>query len=117
MPKGIYKVPKAVNERIRNYAPGTYERETLKQEIKKLRSQVMDIPMVIGGKEVRTENRIPINPPHDRKHLLGHYHKGDASHVKMAIDAALAAKEKWAALPWEHRAAIFLKAADLMVSP
>ncbi len=117
MPKGIYKVPVAKNERVRHYAPGTHERETLKKEIDDMRSQVMDIPMVIGGKEVRTENLIPIYPPHERKHLLGHYHKGDASHVKMAIEAALEAKGKWAALAWEHRAAIFLKAADLIAGP
>ncbi len=117
MPKGFYKVPVAVNERVRHYAPGTHERATLKKEIKDMRSQVMDIPMVIGGKEVRTGNRVPIHPPHDTKHLLGHYHKGDASHVKMAIEAALEAKEKWAALSWEHRAAIFLKAADLLAGP
>ncbi len=117
MPKGIFRVPVPVNERVRNYAPGTHERETLKQEIVKLRSQVMDIPMVIGGKEIRTGNLVPINPPHDRKHLLGHFHKGDASHVQMAIKAALDAKEKWAALGWEHRASIFLKAAELIAGP
>ncbi len=77
----------------------------------------MDIPMVIGGKEVRTDNRVPIHPPHELKHLLGYYHKGDASHVKMAIEAALEAKDKWTALSWEHRAAIFLKAADLIAGP
>ncbi len=117
MPKGIFKVPVPVNERIRYYAPGTHERETLKQEIERLRSQVLDIPMYIGGKEVRTDNLAPIYPPHDRKHLLGHYHKGDASHVQMAIQAALDAKEKWAALSWEHRASIFLKAAELIAGP
>jgi 1-pyrroline-5-carboxylate dehydrogenase len=117
MPKGIFKVPVPVNERVRNYAPGTHERETLKQEIERLRSQVMDIPMVIGGKEVRTNNLVPINPPHDRKHLLGNFHKGDASHVQMAIKAALEAKEKWAKMGWEHRASIFLKAADLIAGP
>jgi len=117
MPKGIFNVPLPVNERVRNYAPGTHERETLKEEIEKLRSQVMDIPMWIDGKEVRTDNLIPINPPHDRKHLLGNFHKGDASHVQLAIKAALNAKEKWAALGWEHRAAIFLKAADLIAGP
>ena len=117
MSNAIFKVPDPVNERVRNYAPGTHERETLKQEIERLRSQVMDIPMVIGGKEVRTDNLVPIHPPHDRQHLLGHYHKGDASHVQMAIKAALEAKEKWAALSWEHRAAIFLKAADLIAGP
>ena len=72
MSKGFYNVPVAINERVRHYAPGTHERETLKEEINKLRSQVMDIPMLIGGKEVRTDNRVPIHPPHDRKHLLGH---------------------------------------------
>ncbi|MCK5136483.1 MAG: L-glutamate gamma-semialdehyde dehydrogenase [Bacteroidales bacterium] len=117
MSKGFYKVPVAKNEQVRHYAPGTHDRATLKKEIDNLRSQVMDIPMVIGGKEVRTENRVPIHPPHDRKHLLGHFHKGDASHVKMAIEAALEAKEKWAALSWEHRASIFLKAADLLSGP
>ncbi len=117
MPKGIFNVPLPVNERVRNYAPGTHERETLKQEIERLRSQVMDIPMWIDGKEVRTGNLVPIHPPHERKHLLGNFHKGDASHVQMAIKAALNAKEKWAALGWEHRAAIFLKAADLIAGP
>jgi 1-pyrroline-5-carboxylate dehydrogenase len=77
----------------------------------------MDIPMVIGGKEVRTDKKVPINPPHEHKYLLGHYHQGDASHVKMAIEAALEAKEKWARLSWEHRAAIFLKAADIIAGP
>ena len=117
MSKGIFKVPVPVNERVRNYAPGTHERKTLKQEIERLRSQVMDIPMIINGKEVRTDNLVPIYPPHDRKHLLGHYHKGDASHVQMAIQAALDAREKWAALSWEHRASIFLRAADLIAVP
>jgi len=117
MPKGIYRVPVAKNEPIHNYAPGSPERASLKKEIERLRSQVMDIPMVIGGKEIRTENRTEIHPPHDIKHLLGYYHKGDASHVQMAIAAAMEAKEKWAALAWEHRASIFLKAADLIAGP
>jgi len=117
MPKGIYKVPATKNEPIKNYAPGAPERVSLKKEIARLRSQVMDIPMVIGGKEVRTDNKVAMHPPHDLKHLLGHYHKGDASHVQMAIAAALEAKEKWAALSWEHRASIFLKAADLIAGP
>jgi len=117
MPKGIYQVPAAINEPIKNYAPGSPERASLKKEIARLRSQVLDIPMVIGGKEVRTDNKVSMHPPHDIKHLLGHYHKGDASHVQMAIEAALEAKEKWAKLSWEHRAAIFLKAADLIAGP
>lgn len=117
MPKGIFNVPLPVNERVRNYAPGTHERATLKEEIERLRSQVMDIPMWIDGKEVRTDKLVSIHPPHERKHLLGNFHKGDASHVQLAIKAALNAKEKWAALGWEHRAAIFLKAADLIAGP
>ena len=73
MPKGIFKVPEPVNERIRDYAPGTRERADLKKEIKRLRSQVLDIPMIIGGKEVRTDKLVSIHPPHELKHLLGHY--------------------------------------------
>ena len=110
-------MPEPANERVRNYAPGTRERATLKAEIERLRSQVIEIPMIIGGKEVKTGNLVPIHPPHDRKHLLGHFHKGDASHVKMAIQAALDAKEEWAALSWEQRASIFLKAAELIAIP
>ncbi len=117
MSKGIFTVPEPINERVRNYAPGTHERETLKEEIERLRSQVLDIPMVIGGEEIRTDNLVPIYPPHDRKHLLANFHKGDASHVQMAIKAALEAKERWAALGWEHRASIFLKAAELIAGP
>jgi len=113
----LFNVPEPVNERVRNYAPGTHERATLKAEIERLRSQVIEIPMTIGGKEVKTGNLVPIHPPHDRKHLLGHYHKGDASHVQMAIQAALDAKEKWTALSWEQRASIFLKAAELIAIP
>ena len=113
----MFNVPEPVNERVRNYAPGTHERATLKAEIERLRSQVIEIPMTIGGKEVKTGNLVPIHPPHDRKHLLGHYHKGDASHVQMAIQAALDAKEKWTALSWEQRASIFLKAAELIAIP
>jgi len=117
MPKGIFKVPEPINERVRNYAPGTRERADLQDEIERLRSQELDIPMVIGGKEIRTDNKVSMHPPHEHKHVLGHYHKGDASHVKMAIEAALEAKEKWAKLSWEHRAAIFLKAADIIAGP
>jgi 1-pyrroline-5-carboxylate dehydrogenase len=117
MSTGFFKVPEPANERVINYSPGTKERATLKAEIDKLRSQVLDIPMIINGQEVRTDNKVPIHPPHERKHLLGHFHKGDATHVQMAIKAAMDAKEKWAALSWEHRASIFLKAAELIAHP
>lgn len=111
---GFFKVPVAENEEIVNYAPGTIERSRLKQTISEAWSMVADIPMIINGKEVRSENKIAIRPPHDHKHILGYYHRGDASHVQLAIKAALEAKEKWANLPWENRASIFLKAASLL---
>jgi 1-pyrroline-5-carboxylate dehydrogenase len=117
MPKGIFKVPLTKNEPVKNYAPGSPERKELKKELEKMRSELIDIPMVIGGKEIRTDNTVSIHPPHDRKHLLGHFHRGDASHVQMAIEAALTAREKWANISWEHRAAIFMKAADLLAGP
>lgn len=117
MPKGIYKVPTAKNEPVKSYAPGSPEKAELKQEIARMKSEVIDIPMIIDGKEVRTDNKVPIHPPHERKHLLGHFHKGDATHVQMAIDAALKARDKWSRMSWEHRASIFLKAADLLAGP
>ncbi len=117
MPKGIYKVPTAVNEPIKSYAAGSAERKELQAMLKELRSKEIDIPMYIGGKEVRSENKSRLAPPHDHKHTLGHFHKSDKTHVTLAIDAALAAKEKWANLSWEHRASIFLKAAELIAGP
>ncbi len=117
MPKGIYKVPLAINEVIKSYAPGSAERKELQAMLKELRSKELDIPMYIGSKEVRSENKIRLAPPHDHKHTLGFFHRSDKSHVQQAIDAALAAKDKWAALSWEHRASIFLKAAELIAGP
>ncbi len=117
MSKGMFQVPEPVNEPILSYAPGSPERKTLKATISELRSKVLDIPMFIGGKEIRTDQRFEIRPPHDLKHLLGHYYMGDKSQVLMAIDAALAVRKKWQALPWHHRASIFLKAADLVSGP
>ena len=117
MPKGIYKVPTAVNEPIKSYAAGSAERKELQAMLKELRSKEIDIPMYIGGKEVRSENKVRLAPPHDHKHTLGYFHKSDKTHVTQAIDAALAAKEQWANLSWEHRASIFLKAAELIAGP
>jgi 1-pyrroline-5-carboxylate dehydrogenase len=114
MSTGLFKVPIAENEEIVNYAPGTIERTRLKQTISDAWSSVIDIPMIIDGREVRSENKIAVHPPHNHKHILGYYHRGDASHVQLAINAALTAKEKWAELPWENRASIFLKAASLL---
>lgn len=117
MPKGIYKVPVAVNEPIKSYAPGSPERKELQAMLKELRGQKTNIPMYIGGKEVESNVTVRIYPPHDHQHVLGQFHKSDKSHVTQAIDAALAAKEKWAALSWEHRASIFLRAAELIAGP
>lgn len=117
MPKGIYKVPVAVNEPIKSYAPGSPERKELQAMLKELRSKEMDIPMYIGGEEVRSNNKVRLAPPHDHQHTLGYFHKSDRSHIEKAITAALAAREKWAAMSWEMRASIFLKAAELIAGP
>lgn len=117
MLKGFFNVPTPVNETILGYAPGSKERELLKQALADSRSEVIDIPMYIGGEEVHTEQKGRITPPHDHQHLLANYSKGDKSHVTKAIDAALAAKADWENLAWEQRAAIFLKAADLIAGP
>ncbi|HYH15371.1 MAG TPA: L-glutamate gamma-semialdehyde dehydrogenase [Flavisolibacter sp.] len=103
-----------VNEPIYGYGPGTAERAALQKTLAELKSQLADIPMYIGSEEVRTGNLQPIFPPHEIAHKLGHYHMGDETHVRQAIDAALAAKESWANMSWENRANIFLRAADLI---
>lgn len=117
MAKGFFNVPAPKNEPVLEYAPGSKEKAELKEMLSTLRSQVLDIPMYIGGEEVRTEDKKPISPPHDHQHILAHYHQGDASHVELAINAALNAREDWENLSWEHRASIFLKAADLIAGP
>ncbi len=117
MPKGIYKVPVPANEPVMPYAPGSKERKEVTAALKAARNMETDIPMYIGSEEVRTGNKVPLSPPHDHQHILGHFHEGDRSHVEQAINAALGAKEAWAALPWEQRASIFLKAAELMAGP
>lgn len=117
MLKGFFNIPTPVNEPVLNYAVGSPERALLKEAIAEARSQTIDIPMYIAGKEVRTNKRQALHPPHDHQHLLGYYHQGDKTHVKQAIDAALAAKSQWENLSWEHRASIFLKAAELIAGP
>ncbi len=113
----IFTPPKAYNEPVLNFAPGSPERASLKAELDRQSGQQIDVPMTIGGAKIRTDNRVEMNPPHDRHHVLGHYHKGNAAHVEQAIDAAMAAKPAWEAMPWQDRAAIFLKAADLLCGP
>ncbi|WP_149524879.1 L-glutamate gamma-semialdehyde dehydrogenase [Sphingobacterium hotanense] len=116
MLKGFFNVPVPTNEPVYSYAPGTKERSLLKEAIAAARANEIDVPMYIGGEEVHTTKKGKLTPPHDHQHILGHYSQGTKEHVKQAIDAALAAKNDWENLPWEQRAAIFLKAAELISS-
>jgi 1-pyrroline-5-carboxylate dehydrogenase len=117
MSKGFFTIPKPVNETVLSYGVNTQERKILNDELKRRKSIQLDIPMYINGKEIRTNEKISLHPPHEHLHILGHYHLGDQSHVQQAIDAALSAKKNWNELPWENRAAVFLKAADLVSGP
>src|SRR6478752_7207103 len=117
MPKGIYKVPVPHNEPVKSYAPGSPERKELQAMLKEMRSKELDIPMYIGGQEVKSGNKIRLAPPHDHKHTLGYFHKSEKKHIQQAIDAAMAAHRTWADMAWEQREAIFLKAAELIAGP
>jgi 1-pyrroline-5-carboxylate dehydrogenase len=117
MTDAIFTVPHPVNEPVLQYAPGSPEKAALKKALAAAKAATADIPMYIGGQHVRTDKKVAMHPPHERKHLLGHYSKGNASHVKEAIQAALQAKPAWEAMPWQERAAIFLRAADLLTGP
>lgn len=117
MSNAFFEPPIAFNEPIYGYAPGSEEKKELKQAISTLKAQEVDIPMFIDGKEIRTGNTVSMHPPYEIAHKLGEFHMGDASHVSLAIDAALKAKKDWSNLPWQDRAAIFLKAADLIAGP
>ncbi|GAB4259929.1 MAG: L-glutamate gamma-semialdehyde dehydrogenase [Vicingaceae bacterium] len=117
MSNAFFNVPLPKNEPVLGYAPGSKEREELQQAIKALKSKEIDAPMVIGGKEIRTENKVRMCPPHELSHTLGHFNMGNAAHVQQAIDAALAARKTWAKTSWQDRAAIFLKAAELLAGP
>ncbi len=118
MSNAIFHVPVAINEPVKGYAPSSLERESLLRKYREMYEQdPIDVPMYIGGKEVRTAQKHAMTAPHEHTKVLGHFNMGDASHVREAIDTAMAAREKWSALPWEERAAIFLKAADLLAGP
>jgi 1-pyrroline-5-carboxylate dehydrogenase len=117
MLKGFFNVPEPINEPVKSYAPGSPERVALQAALKEARSKQIEVPMYIGGERVETGSRKPMSPPHDHQHILGYFHEGDASHVEQAINAALGAKYDWENLAWEHRASIFLKAADLIAGP
>jgi 1-pyrroline-5-carboxylate dehydrogenase len=114
---GIFQVPTPKNEPVKDYAPQSPETKALKKELEAQRGTTVDVPMYIGSEEVRTGNTVSMHPPHDHQHLLGHFHKGDKSHVEAAIKAALDAKEAWSEMSWENRASIFLRAAELVAGP
>ncbi len=117
MGKGFFQVPVAVNEPIKGYAPGSPERESVLKQYKAYYNGTADIPLFIGSKEIKTGNTKPLSPPHDHKHIVGKYHVAEKKHVTEAIHVALEARHAWADLAWEQRAAIFLKAADLVAGP
>lgn len=117
MSKGFFNVPVAVNEPVKSYAPGSVEREEVLKAFKSLYSQTVDIPLYIGKEEIRTGNTKNLFPPFDHQHHLGVYHEADEALVKKAIAEALEARKKWSQMAWEHRAAIFLKAAELLAGP
>jgi 1-pyrroline-5-carboxylate dehydrogenase len=114
---GNYRVPYPKNEPVKSYAPGTPERDALKKTMADLKSGKLEVPMIIGGKEIKTGETVKMSAPHDHSLDLGYYYKGGAKEVEMAVRAALAAKDKWVNLPWQQRAAVFLKAADLLAGP
>ncbi|MES2748565.1 MAG: L-glutamate gamma-semialdehyde dehydrogenase [Bacteroidota bacterium] len=117
MPKGFFHVPKAVNETVKSYAPNSPERAAVLAAYATMWSEQIDVPNYIGSQEIRTGNTKNMTAPHDHKHIVGAYHLAEKKHIEKAITTALEARTKWAAMPWEHRAAIFLKAAELIAGP
>ena len=117
MSNGFFKVPKAINEPVKAYAPGTQEHKDLIDTFNKMYNEQVDIPIYIGSEEIRTGNTTDINPPFDHKHSVGKYHLAEKEHIELAVEKAAEARTKWAKMNWEDRAAIFLKAADLLAGP
>ena len=117
MSKGFYQVPKAVNEPVKSYAPNSPEKTAVLAAYKKMWNETIDVPMYIGKEEVRTGNTQKMSAPHDHQHSIGTYHVAEKKHINDAITAALEARKAWSQMPWEHRAAIFLKAAELIAGP
>ncbi len=117
MSTGFFEVPVAINEPVKSYAPGSPEREEVLSAYKKLYKSTINVPLYIDGKKIETKNTRTMSPPHEHKHELGTYHLAEKTHVEAAIASALEARKKWSQMPWEHRAAIFLKAAELIQGP
>jgi len=117
MGKGFFQVPIAINEPVKSYAPGSPEREEVLQAYKVMFNSTIDVPLYINGEEIRTGNTRTMSPPHDHKHIVGTYHLAEKTHVEQAISGALEARTAWAEMPWEQRAAIFLRAAELIAGP
>lgn len=117
MSNAFFNVPTPKNEVVKSYKKGSDERTELLNTIKSLKNEKADIPMYIGGEEIRTGNTVSIHPPHEHSFNLGVYHRGDKSHVKKAVNAALEARENWASTSWNARAAVFIKAAELLAGP
>ena len=117
MSKGFFHVPKAVNEPVKSYAPNSPEKAAVLAAYKKMWNESIDVPMYIGSEQVRTGNTQNMSAPHDHQHIVGTYHVAEKKHIDAAIEAALEARKTWSQMPWEHRAAIFLKAAELIAGP
>lgn len=117
MPKGFFHVPKAVNEPVKSYAPNSPEKAAVLAAYQKMWNETIDVPNYIGEEEIRTGNTKNMTAPHDHQHVVGKYHLAEKAHIEKAIATALKAREKWAAMAWEQRAAIFLKAAELIAGP
>ena len=117
MGKGFFKVPPAINEPVLSYAPGSVERENVLKAYKYMYNSTIQVPMYINGKNIKTGQTQTMSPPHDHQHVVGIYHTANKSHVEQAISTALEARKTWSQLPWEQRAGIFLKAAELIAGP
>jgi Delta 1-pyrroline-5-carboxylate dehydrogenase len=117
MGKGFFEVPIAVNDTIKEYAPGSSERKEVLETYKNMYHSTIEVPLYINGEDIKTGDVITMSPPHDHKHVLGSYHKAEKKHIEKAISSAMEARKKWSATPWEQRAAIFLRAAELIAGP
>ncbi len=116
MSLGYFNYPMPANEPVQQYGAGSPERVAIRKVLKELKGKQIEVPMYIGGEEVHTEKKVALHPPHEISHTLGKFSMGDESHVHAAINAALQARESWGNMPWEDRAHIFLKAADLLAT-